>query len=232
MRLARQMVRRAWLASTVPWKWAWGRRMMNRENGWKAAALRATTTTTTTTTRAGTGESDDEEETAAFLIGEWADFSTPWETSRQEPRTLPALPRSTKNWKVNKTKKKKKKKFQQSAACRPATAVDVFVSRFVLDCACEFSTSFRFTTVAFSFSIESRFCFEHENRRVRHFNLIFSGSISKRHDRRFVRSSHIEIAFSCVFFWFSFLFFLLLLTIRHRVLRHSLRKSSTISRLW
>lgn len=42
----------------------------------------------------------DEEERAALLIGEWTDFSTPSKTSRPVPRTLPALPRDTKSWKV------------------------------------------------------------------------------------------------------------------------------------
>lgn len=95
MRLARNKVRDGWrFAGVIPRKWTQGRRIMNHENGWKAGALR-------TTRGGGWGESDDEEERVAFLIGEWADFSTPWKTSRQEPRTLPALPPSTKNWKVN-----------------------------------------------------------------------------------------------------------------------------------
>lgn len=95
MRLARNKVRDGRrFAGVIPRKWTQGRRIMNHENGWKAGALR-------TTRGGGWGESDDEEERVAFLIGEWADFSTPWKTSRQEPRTLPALPPSTKNWKVN-----------------------------------------------------------------------------------------------------------------------------------
>lgn len=94
MRISR---RKHWNAAaqsnTISRNWTQRRRMMNHENGWKAAVRSATT-------RGGRGESDDEEERVAFLIGEWADFSTPSKTSRQEPRTLPALPRSTKNWKV------------------------------------------------------------------------------------------------------------------------------------